>query len=140
MWNHGNAKTALSILVVGLVVGGAGGWFLADRYLSRIWNQLIYSGAASEGQLDARILQKLRAGETEKAFSMLEAKLNGNLITIGAMSKYIPSETMDESFFSSLDIIRQYRKQHPHEISTPHVQETVNRAFSLQRPTSHVAP
>ncbi len=140
MWNHCNAKIVLSILAVGLVVGGTSGWFFADRHLGRIWNQLIYSGAASEGQLDARILQKLRAGETEKAFAMLEAKLDGNLITIGAMSEYIPPETMDENFFSALDNIRQYRKQYPHEVNTSHVQDTLNRALSLRRPAGHVAP
>lgn len=140
MWNHCNAKIAFSILVVGLVVGGAGGWFFTDRHLGRIWNQLIYSGAASEGRLDARILQKLRTGETDHAFSMLEGKLNGNLITIGAMSEHISSETMDEDFFSALDIIREYRMHYPHSASTPHVQETLNKALSLQRSARHVAP
>lgn len=140
MWTHCNAKTALSILVVGLVVGGASGWFFTDRYLGRTWTQLIYSGAASEAQLDARILQKLRAGETEKAFEMLEAILDGNLITIGAMSEYVSSETMNEGFFSALDVIREYRKQYPSSASTPHVQETLNRALSVQKPFNHVAP
>jgi hypothetical protein len=140
MWNRCNAKVALSILVVGLVAGGTGGWFCTDRHLDQIWNQLIYSGVASEAQLDARILQKLRTGETDKAFAMLEAKLNGNLITIGAMSKHISSETMDEGFFSALDIIREYRKQYPHSGSTPHVQETLNKVLAIERPTRHVAP
>jgi hypothetical protein len=100
-------------LVVGLIIGGAAGWFAAGRYYSRWVEQFVSAGALPELGDAYHPLKALRAGDTNEAIDLLETQLDGAIIQLSAIVPEEKDEKMKAAYIRALTRVRDYRTAYP---------------------------
>jgi hypothetical protein len=72
------------------------------------------------------MLESLRNGHVDVPLGVLEARLDNDLVTLGAMRR----EHLPESAPKAIGRAAEYRAKYPHASSSPVVEEAIQRAFS----------
>ena len=94
------------VFIGGVLCGGlAVGWFASEFLLA----SSLRNSAALAALVETSALESIRAGDSDKAASTLEASLDGNLITLHALLESHP----DASFGKTLQRVANYRAEHP---------------------------
>jgi hypothetical protein len=118
---------ALAALIIGAVAGGWG----VSKFWGRLTADLSASSMAAEASTTVRILERLRDGNTTGPVELLEIKLDGALIGLGAIIPEIPESRRDPNYIRAVGIARDYRSKFPRTNDSPDVSDGVARAFSL---------
>jgi hypothetical protein len=138
--SHRTILIAIAFLVIGLLAGGAAGWYSARDDLARTWVGVTFYRAASEGRLQIRILQDLRKGDTKRSIETLELLLDANLVMLAQFREEdLPKEKI-EAIHAAISEIRQYREKYPRVAASPSAQEAIGKALSLKRSKQGNAP
>ena len=126
------SKTSAFLLAaLALIIGAfAGAWGVAQFY-GRFTGNLTSTSLAAEAGTTARILERLRAGNATAAVELLELKLDGAVIGLGAFLAETPASRRDPSHLKMLQIARDYRIKFPRKTNSPEIDDGVARAFGL---------
>ena len=89
-----------------------------------------YSSAATQGKLYVKLLEMVRAGQTENATNMLEILLDGEVMTLG-MYEERSSGAKDPGIYAAARVMREYREKYPRIASDPEVREVIERGLQL---------
>lgn len=82
------------------------------------------SHASAEATIRISVLSALRESKTDKAISLLETMLDGDLISLSVL----PPERLDSQTISIVQRASAYREKYPHSSSFPDV-DTQTSAF-----------
>ncbi len=118
---------ALAALVIGAVAGGGG----VSKFWGRFTGDLSAGSMAAEASTTVGILKRLRAGDSTNAVELLEIKLDGALIGLGAFLPNIPEARRDPLHIKVVRTARDYRAQFPRTNDSPEIAEGVAHAFTL---------
>jgi len=88
----------------------------------------------SNAALDAHALRAIRAGDSAKGTSILEAKIDQSLLHLADYEAMMPRDLRDRSLYDDISVIRAYRADNPRANSNPEVQATIDRALNLRFP------
>ena len=124
-------RAAIILAVVTLLVGiVAGGWAVADFY-GHFTMRLILGQLTAEASTTTATLKRLRAGNTTNTVELLEIKLDGDLIGLGAMLTDTLELKSDPQYIKTLQMVRDYRTQFPRKSGSPEVDAGADKEFDL---------
>jgi hypothetical protein len=124
-------NAAIILAVITLLIGVvAGGWAVGIFY-GRLTTRLIIGQLTAEASTTTVTLKRLRAGNTTNAVELLEIKLDGDLIGLGAMLTDPRELKSDPQYIKTLQMVRDYRTQFPRKSSSPEVDAGADKAFDL---------
>jgi hypothetical protein len=118
---------ALAALIIGAVVGGWG----VSRFWGRVTYDLSVGSMAAEASTTVGALERLRDGNTTGAVELLEIKLDGALIGLGAFIPEIGESRRDPLHLKVVEMARDYRAMFPRTNDSPEIADGVARAFLL---------
>ncbi len=111
--------------VVGLIVGfGASTWFT-----SSFLDYAAATSAAASIVVDGAALSSLSSGDAGKAISLIQTRLDGDLITIGAEAKR--GFTLTPQVKGAIARLKQLREASGYAPADPGVRELVQETLSL---------
>jgi hypothetical protein len=123
------ATIAVISALLGLVVGA----FAAYQYLLDFNAQFMSSGLVLKTQADlvtrVSVLEHLRAGRSEDAAKLLEALLDGDLISAGALAR--DGHKFSANTHRAVGLELRARKISGYQPADPNVREAVQEAFRL---------
>jgi len=117
-------------LVIGFVVGGSAGWFIAGRQYSRWAESFVSARALPELGNAYHPLKALRAGDTNEAIDLLETDLDGAIIQLSAVLREQKDEKMKAAYVIALTRVRDYRAMYPRKSGSEEVDKGVAEALS----------
>jgi glucose dehydrogenase len=124
-------RAAIILAVLTLLIGiVAGGWAVGLFY-GRLTTRLIVGQLTAEASTTTVILKRLRAGNTTNAVELLEIKLDGDLIGLGAMLADPREFKRDPQYIKTIQMVRDYRTQFPRKSGSPEVDAGADKAFDL---------
>ena len=131
---------AILLAVVYLITGAlAGGWGVSYFYWQRFTNDLCVGSLSAEASTTTGILKRLRADDRTNAVELLEVKLNGALVGLGAFLSEIPKSRRDPTNIKAIQMAKDYRAQFPRTNDSPQIQNAIADAFGLLE-SRHRAP
>ena len=116
----------------GMLAGGALMYLVIDKTLL---SPLLYDGALANAGAHLHALIDLRDGKTNEAVSLLEIKLDGDLIPLVNYDKGQPR--INPSQFKMISRIAAYRQQYPRKTEFPAVDATVQKVLTMPPPQSN---
>lgn len=93
--------------------------------------RLLTSTLAAETSINVACLRRLRAGETNVAISVLESRVEGDLVTLAERLSALPSPERDPQHLQVIRMFRDYREKFPHTNSVPQILDGVAGAYGL---------
>lgn len=126
-------------LLIGLIVGGAAGWFITGRHYSRWAEAFASAGALPELGNAYHPLKALRAGDTNEAIDLLESQLDGAIMYLSAVLSQEKDEKMKAAYGRALTRVRDYRATYPRKSGSAELDEGVAEALSAVA-TNKIAP
>jgi lipid-binding SYLF domain-containing protein len=103
----------------------------AVKYLHGYLSAQITSQQTADASITVLILQHLREQRTAEAIELLEARLDGALINLGAAVAATPPAERAASPLDTLQRAREYRAEFPRQTGYTNVDESVARAWRL---------
>ena len=121
----------LLLLVVGVVLGAAGGGYYGVRTgHASILNECLDKDAR-DVQSSVATLRHLRAGERDRALEALEANMDDALIPFDPQTPYAGlTERTSGQIDKALHEVKAYRSAHPRKSTRPHVDQMVGNLLS----------
>jgi hypothetical protein len=117
-------------LVIGLIIGGLSGWFIAGRQYGRWAEGFVTAGALPELGDAYHPLKALRAGDTNEALDLLEMQLDGAIIQLSSVLPLQKDEKMKAAYVRALTRARDYRATYPRKSGSAELDEGVAEALS----------
>ncbi len=124
-------KAAIILAVMTLLIGIAAGGWAVGMFYSRLTARLIVGQLTAEASTTTVTLKRLRAGNTTNAVELLEIKLDGDLIGLGAMLADPREFKSDPQHIKTLQMVKDYRAQFPRKTGWPEVDAGADKAFDL---------
>lgn len=109
--------------VIGAIAGGWASIWAFDEFLVEP-NAISSAGAGISGKVG--VLEAIKASDQQKATSLLETYLDGDLVALSAF----PEKRLDKSVISALVRAAEYREKYPHFSSEPVVSSQVSELLS----------
>jgi|SRR5688572_21490164 len=122
---------ALLLALAAFVIGAAAGGWAVSRFWDRLNNDLSLGPLGAEASTTVRTLERLRAGNATGAVELLEIKLDGALVGLGAFMRETPPSNRDPLHLKVLSMARDYRARFPRTHDSPEVARSIARAFTL---------
>jgi hypothetical protein len=129
--SHVMAKTIIVIALTTFILGAVGGGWGVSLFHGRMTDNLISGSLAAEASTTVGTLTRLRDGNTAEAIELLEIKLDGALIGLGAFLPEIPESRRDPLHIKAVEMAHAYRTRFPRANDSPEIADGVARAFSL---------
>jgi lipid-binding SYLF domain-containing protein len=104
----------------------------AVQYLHDYLSAQITSQQTADASTTLLILERLREQRTAEAIELLEARLDGALINLGAAMAATPPAERVPSPFDTLQRAREYRTEFPRRTGHTNIDDRVARAWQLQ--------
>jgi hypothetical protein len=117
---------ALAAFLIGVVCGA---WGLGQFY-GRFMNTLVASSLAADANLAVATLQCLHSGKETNAVELIEIKLDGDVVGLGALLGEVPNSRRDPTNIKVLKRARDYRAKFPRKTDSL-TDEGIRRAFAL---------
>lgn len=131
-------RSALLLAFTTLMIGAIAGGWTVGWIQARITTHWAGVSSAAEASTTVWTLERLRSGNTTKAVELLESKLDGALIGLGASLSSTPESRRDPALIKTLQSAREYRARFPRKTENPEIDEAVARVFALlDRKTEH---
>ena len=111
------------MFIIGAVCGGWG----VGHYLT--WKLITGSLAADTG-MTISTLERLRSGKETNAVELLEIKLDGDLVGLGAFLTEVSKSRRDPTHIKILKMAKDYRTKFPREMDAA-TSECIANAFVL---------
>jgi hypothetical protein len=121
--------------LVAIAVGYAGGTQQLRSATATLFN-LSFDHSASNAAQDVRALRAIRVGDIAKATSMLEDRVDMNLMYLAAYEATVPLQWRDTIVYHDLAVVRAYRTEVPSTAASADVQAEIKRALSLRAPAA----
>jgi len=122
--------TAFLLALVAFIVGAAcGGWGVL-HYYGRFTETWAINSLAGDASTTLSTLGQLRSGGDTNAVELLEIKLDGDVVGLGAFLADIPESRRDSTDVKILKAARDYRVKFPRKTGSAS-DEGVARAFDL---------
>jgi len=123
------ASRAISLILVGFLIGAAVSWF-AVRYQYSKWATSFAASDTLPNLSDAyRTLEALRTGDTNEAIEMLEVRLDFEIIALSALASEETDAEKRGGYIRALAHIRDYRAAHPRKTDSPDIDQGVADAL-----------
>jgi len=122
---------AFLLALAALVIGAVGGGWAVSKFWGRFTSNLSTGSMAAEASTTVGILKRLRAGDSTNAVELLEIKLDGALVGLGAFLPEIPEARRDPLHIKVIRTARDYRAQFPRTNDSPEIAEAIAQAFIL---------
>lgn len=127
-------KLTLAMAGTAVLAGAAGyvGGTLRLRSAVATLFSVSFEQAAANAAQDVRALRSIRLGEVAKATSMLEDRLDMNLLYLSSYEATVPPEFRNPVVYRNLEAVGAYRAQVPSTASSAEVQSTIRRALTFK--------
>src|SRR5215471_14062600 len=108
-------KFTLALAATAVLAGALGyiGGTLRLRSAVSTLFGLSFAQSASDAAQDVRTLRAIRQGDTASATSMLEDRLDTNLLYLSSYETTVPNEFRRSIVYHNLDAVRAYRSEVP---------------------------
>ena len=123
--------SAFSLALAALVIGAVFGGWAVSRFWGHFTGGLSNGSMAAEAGTTVGILKSLRSGKSTTAVELLEIKLDGALVGLGAGLSDIPAPRRDPLHIRAIQSARDYRSEFPRTNDSPEVAEAIAKAFTL---------
>ena len=115
--------------LVGVIVGGYGGSYLAASAVINNW----VNSQTKDGRAETDILRQLRTGQHEQAIEMLESELDRDIVSL--LPEYYEKFRIQGLTLTSINETllhaKQYRLEYPRQLKGMLIDQDVTRAFTL---------
>ena len=120
-------SVAIVAFLLGGIVGGAGGVYLATRFTTSFFSDGWLVGTAVGVRDHVVILERIKRGEIEAASEQLESMLDTGIISLGNAESEV--QTTSSTVDSALNRARNYRATYPRHTSSPEFDKAVSDAL-----------
>ncbi len=117
------------------VIAAIAGYAIAEARLSSLSTFIFnssYLSATSNASLDVKVLRAIHANDLPKATSLLETRVDMNLLFVATYQDVIPPRLRDASIYKDLAFIKAYRAEVPSSNGSVEVQTTINRVLEMR--------
>ncbi len=115
--------------LVGVIVGGYGGSYLAASAVINNW----VNSQTKDGRAEVDILRQLRTGQQEQAIEMLESELDRDIVSL--LPEYYEKFRIQGLTLTSINETllqaKHYRLEYPRQSKGMLIDHDVTRAFTL---------
>jgi hypothetical protein len=122
---------AVSTFLVGVLIGVGGTIGVATPIVRHLLDRWYLDSNAADAMMVVEALQHLHSGEQESALTVLEIKLDTDVIQMGSFLEEIPQSRRNADHLGILKLAREYRAKHPHKSASAEIDKNINRAFAL---------
>jgi len=129
------ALVVIPLVALGIGFGaGVGFEHWRQRPVNDLLQRMPITHTAANAGKSVAVLELLRGGETDRALSMLETYLDGDLMVMGDLYRSATQKQRDEAWAGAvIRRAREYRKAHPHT-PNPAIAREVSETLSIPIP------